>query len=121
MRKSDWALVLSAVGLLFSGGLYLSTLLAGKCTGGCIQWLGYPTCLYGFLLFTGTFLSALAMRRWQAARGAARAFALAGLLFSLVFGAIELSQSVFGWLLGLPNCIYGLVMFAAVLYLLFGD
>jgi len=45
-------LVISVLGLLFSGYLSYAELIKGTCTiGGCSYVLGFPACVYGFVMY----------------------------------------------------------------------
>jgi len=44
-------LIISIVGILFSGYLSLSEIVSGSCTFGCSGILGVPTCVYGLAMY----------------------------------------------------------------------
>ena len=51
---------ISVAGILFSGYLSYSELIASKCVlGGCSYVLGAPACVYGFVMYTIVFVVAL--------------------------------------------------------------
>lgn len=53
-------LSIGLVGVLFSGYLSYSELVASKCIlGGCSYVLGLPACVYGFVMYTIVFVVAL--------------------------------------------------------------
>lgn len=54
-------LVISVAGLLFSGYLSYGELVEKVCPlgGGCSSLLGFPTCLYGFVMYLAIFVSSL--------------------------------------------------------------
>ena len=50
-------LLVSIVGMLFSGYLTLTKLLTGTCALGTCEYLvGIPTCVYGFIMYMIIFL-----------------------------------------------------------------
>lgn len=116
MRKV--ILWLSIAGALFSG--FLSWQFSqGLCAGGCQLLLGLPTCVYGLTLFL-LILTALAVQH-QYSMHAVLGIASAGVLFSLVLAIIELRICLFCWQLGLPNCVYGFVVFLAIAILAYRE
>jgi len=51
---------ISIAGMLFSGYLSASELLAKACPlGGCSSLLGIPTCVYGFVMYTAVLVIAI--------------------------------------------------------------
>lgn len=115
-------IVLAVAGVLFSG--YLSAQWTrGACSGGCSILLGLPTCAYGFIMFSIILVGSLLGTRKPIANTVARYTAVFGILFSLWFSARELMppNDPFGYWLILPNCVYGLVVYAAVAFFAFSD
>lgn len=110
-------ITLATAGVLFSG--YLSAQWTrGACDGGCSILLGLPTCAYGFIMFSIILIGSLLGARRPIARATTRYTAVFGVLFSLWFSAQELMppNDPFGYWLILPNCVYGLVVYAAVAF-----
>ncbi|HIH24000.1 TPA: hypothetical protein HA251_03125 [Candidatus Woesearchaeota archaeon] len=113
-------IALATAGVLFSG--YLSAQWTrGACDGGCSILLGLPTCAYGFVMFSIILIGSLLGTRRPIAETLARYTAVLGVLFSLWFGAQEMMppNDPFGYWLILPNCAYGLVVYAAVVFFAF--
>ena len=133
MNTLNKILVLSIAGLLFSGYLSAVKLFSHTCAidTGCSYFLGYPTCYYGFGFFVLIFLATLANtfcswggKKMKTARlHALRAFAGAGILFSVYFSVIEIwkmitDKIVYGALI-MPTCFYGLIVYILVFYFAF--
>jgi len=47
---------IATVGLLFSGYLSYTELVGKSCIFGCSYVLGYPSCVYGFLMYFAVFV-----------------------------------------------------------------
>jgi uncharacterized membrane protein len=105
--------LLALAGVLFSGYLTMQW-FRGLCAGGCSLLGGYPTCLYGLIMFSVLLIASLLMPRYAQAMQVVHWVAFAGVLFSLYFSVRELSVCLFCYPLGLPNCVYGLVVYATV-------
>jgi hypothetical protein len=103
---------LALIGTLFSGYLALSYFLSGACTLGCSFFLGYPTCLYGFLLFGLLLIFAILDHPYS--RYVLATVAVLGVLFSLWFVVRELQACIFCYPLGFPNCVYGMLLYLAI-------
>ncbi len=119
-------LVLSLMGMLFSGYLTYFKLFGGVCPlkGECASLLGLPTCLYGFLLFFFIFLfSVLKMLTSGYFFKGVRVFSILGLFFSLYYSFYDLffsSSSLLNgstFTLGLPSCVYGFILFVSIWFL----
>jgi uncharacterized membrane protein len=120
-------LVLAVCGSCFAGYLYFSKLLSGTCplTEPCpIAFFGQPACLYGFIMFFAILVLSIiylvtkdeCLMRWIA--GVSFLGVAYGLYFSvkdLFFTLCPLSPTgKCFYSLGVPSCVYGLVMFIAV-------
>ena len=131
MSKINQIILLSIGGVLFSGYLSAVKLFSHSCAidTGCSYFLGYPTCYYGFAIFTLILLAALANKfcswggqKMKTARlHALRTFAAIGIIFSTYFSAIEIWQMiskkmVYGALI-MPTCFYGLIFYIWVFVL----
>jgi heme/copper-type cytochrome/quinol oxidase subunit 3 len=120
------ALPLTTLGVLFSGYLSGVRFFSNQCAFNetCPQFLGFPACYTGFLLFASLFGVTAAARgahsqaRWP--EQANLAISLFGVLFA---GRLAVSEwanpGISHYRLGLPTCAYGFVFFAA-LHLLSG-
>ena len=117
-------LALSVAGLLFAGYLSSVRFFSDVCAFNepCPYFLGYPACYYGFVMFfimTAAILSHFAL-------GAANERVLrimltvsgVGILFAGYFTLVELPRLFAGgisfYLLGLPTCAYGLIVYIAI-------
>jgi uncharacterized membrane protein len=121
--------VLAVMGFLFSGYLTFSRLLLQTCplNEPCAIFLGLPTCVYGFVMFTLMLIfSAIGAFHKKAHHvcmtKADMVVSLIGILFAGFFTIKELffTQCVGGpckYSLGLPSCTYGLVFFIAIFVL----
>ncbi len=131
MTKINKIIILAIAGVLFSGYLSAVKLFSQTCAidTGCSYFLGYPTCYYGFSIFTLILIAALANKfcKWggkkmQVARlHALRSFAAVGIVFSAYFSFIEIGQMiskkmVYGALI-MPTCFYGLIFYIWVMLL----
>lgn len=124
-EKLIWALSLS--GVLFAGYLTGVKLLTGTCAfnEGCPLFLGYPTCWYGLAMYVAmTIAASLALLGKVSPLPAfriVRAFAGVGVLFSGFYTFQELPkiwrEGVSAYLLGLPTCAYGFLVFVTILIL----
>lgn len=121
-------IIFSLIGLLFSGYLTVGQLLTGTCPigGGCPFLFGYPVCTYGFIMFAILFLSALILHFKKDDAFNKKILlivSIIGVLFSLYFAHQEIfiiqCPGGCNWPLLLPTCIYGLIMYAIILYTAF--
>ena len=123
--KTGWTLfLLSLGGFLFSGYLSVGKLISERCVidSGCSYFLGYPTCYYGFALFTTLFVfsSITLLKGTRAPRKLLRAItivAVVGIGFSGLFGVIEIIPMIakgvrYGFYL--PTCVYGLAFYILI-------
>jgi hypothetical protein len=107
--------LISLVGTLFSGYLTASYFINQSCSLGCSFLFGYPTCMYGFVLFALLLLFSLIDH--EQSRPILLTISIMGVLFSLWFAIKELGVCIACYPLGLPNCVYGLVLYAIVVWL----
>lgn len=118
--------VLAAMGFLFSGYLTFSKILLKTCplNEPCSVFLGVPTCVFGFAMFT-LMLAFSAAGVWckrahpVCMTKANLAVSFAGIIFSGYFAIKEIFfTECYGeacrFSLGLPSCAYGLLFFIAV-------
>jgi hypothetical protein len=108
MKFTPW---LAGAGTIFSG-YFVVQFLRGTCSGGCSFLWSVPTCMFGFVIFLAILIASL-LTKMQVVRGAA----VVGILFSLYFSVKELQVCLTCYPLGLPNCVYGLVMYAIIFWL----
>lgn len=114
--------LLAFAGSTFAGYLSYVKLATGSCALGqtCPFVLGYPACLYGFALFVTMLVLSLlgwtgSLRLRTAIRGV-RVVSIVGLLFSVWLIVGEASTgTLIGGSLGVSSCVYGFVMYAALL------
>ena len=122
--KNKVLLGLALAGLVFSGYLSGVKLFTDTCAfnEGCPIFLGYPACYYGFAMYlTMTLILLLGSFEKIAERTMLRsvlAVASLGILFAGYFTVGELpklaNEGLSAYLLGLPTCAYGLVMYLAI-------
>lgn len=127
MKTIHAILALSIGGTLFSGFLTVTKLFSGSCplAEGCPYFLGYPSCLWGLLLFGTLFLAALLHMKAMTRDGENKYRSIIqivsgiGILFAGYSSAIEilypncLTQPC-TYTLILPSCVYGLAMYALI-------
>ena len=108
--------LISLVGMLFSGYLSLTKIIAGYCplTEGCPLFLGYPACYTGFILFFTLFILSLLNKTKiiQTVSLVSIVFALYSTYIDLFFPSCP--GGVCKYSLLIPTCIYGLVMYIAI-------
>jgi len=111
---------LALAGVLFAGYLTYTKLFSGTCalTEDCSYFIGLPTCLFGFLLFTSIFIiSIIAIYSKKHFRRTIGIISFCGILFSGYFSMYEIffaPLNMFNgasYSLGLPSCTYGFLMF----------
>lgn len=123
-----YILVVALAGVLFSGWLTYSKVIAGTCplTEGCPILFGLPTCVYGFIMFGAIMVLAyLLMSNAKKYAGNVKwisSVALFGILFSGYYSFIEIMYpscaiKPCAYSLLLPSCVYGFVMYAIVFWL----
>lgn len=122
--KQTILLALSVAGLLFSGYLGGLKLFSDTCAFNetCATFLGYPTCYYGFVMYLLIFGLLLTSRFGKMSVSRAlygvAGISFAGILFAGYYSTIELSSlmigDISGFLLGLPTCAYGFIMYIAI-------
>jgi len=126
MRKKVLSIFwLALAGVLFAGYLTYVKLFSGTCalTEGCSYFMGLPTCMFGFLLFSAIFIiSILALFRKTHYRKTMGIISFCGILFSGYFSMYEIFFSPLNlfngarYTLGLPSCAYGSLMFIIVFF-----
>ena len=118
-------LYLSIAGVLFAGYLTISKMLAGVCAFGesCPFLWAHPVCIYGLIIFFTIMLSTITLLLHPAdklARNSLLYMSILGVLFSGFYSYQEIFNPICGnfchYQLGLPTCIYGFVVFLAVLF-----
>ncbi len=129
VKNIQTILILSIAGFLFSGYLTAVKLFSGSCplTDGCTYFLGFPSCLWGFLMFGTILVSAFLYMRagkseerkkyhsiFQTVSGIGILFA-GYYAFNEIFFPSCLIQPC-TYTLILPSCAYGLVMYALIFY-----
>lgn len=111
-------IILAFCGMLFAGFLALRSMLGVTCNGGCSYLFTFPTCLYGFVFFLVLFVGSLFLSQ-RAGLLVVRTVSIIGMLFSLWFAIQELQPCVFCYWLGFPNCVYGFLVYTAIMILSF--
>lgn len=120
-------LVLAFCGSCFAGYLYFSKLILGTCplTEPCpLAFFGQPACLYGFIMFFTMLILTIiykATKKEGLIKGV-KVVSFLGIIYGVYFSVVDLffTQCPLGpdgkcfYSMGLPSCVYGLVMFAAV-------
>lgn len=115
--------ILSAAGVLFAGYLSWTSLFATSCAFGetCQYLFGYPTCVYGFVMYLVLFIAALlgALGKLSARRAftTTTLVSAAGILFAGYFVIEEITASAILGPLGLSTCAYGLIFYILVFIL----
>ncbi|MEI7718809.1 MAG: hypothetical protein WCI72_02990 [archaeon] len=127
MRKKVLSLFwLALAGVLFSGYLTYTKLFSGTCAlnEGCSYFMGLPTCLFGFLLFSAIFIiTIVALFAKTHYRRTIGTISFCGILFSGFFSIYEIffaPLNMFNgatYTLGLPSCAYGFLMFIIVFFI----
>lgn len=120
-------LLLGIGGVLFAGYLSAVKFFSGTCalSESCPYFLGYPACYYGFLMYTVIAVYAgmrlLDLFDAKQANTIILATSFLGILFSGYFTLSELPvlfSSGFGaYVLGLPTCALGLIVYAVIFFL----
>jgi hypothetical protein len=118
-------LYLSIAGVLFAGYLTVNKMLAGVCAFGesCPSLWNHPVCIYGLIIFFTIMVSTIALLLYptdKLAKHTQLYMSILGVLFSGFYSYQEIFNPICGkychYQLGLPTCIYGLVVFLAVLF-----
>lgn len=118
---------ISVAGLLFSGYLGGSKLITGTCAfnESCPIFLGYPACYFGFIMYLLiTIYAGLLLwgkgESWSPLNAILGVSSL-GILFAGYFTLGELpvlfQQGLGAYVLGLPTCALGFVMYIALVVL----
>lgn len=124
MKKTLFGI--SILGLLFSGYLGGTKLLTGACAlnESCPYFLGYPACFFGFFMYLAITIGAgmLLLKKGKTSCALNIVFVVStlGVLFAGYFTLGELplffAQGLEAYLLGLPTCAYGLIMYLALIF-----
>ena len=117
-------LALSLAGVLFAGYLSAVKLFQQTCAfnESCPYFLGYPTCYYGFAMFFALAATLVLARFAAIAQKRALAIVLGisglGIIFAGYFTIGEVPvlflQGLSAFVLGLPTCAYGLLVYIAI-------
>lgn len=125
-KRMWWIFALSLFGVLFAGYLSYSKLFSATCalTEGCSFFLGWPTCFYGFALFTIIFAFAcISLASKKMFRKTIVFFSFVGILFSGYFAVYEIFFTPLNMFNGasysllLPSCVYGAIAFIIVFWI----
>jgi hypothetical protein len=125
MQKKTALLVVflfSLIGVLFSGYLTLAKFIGTKCiiAEGCSYFLGYPTCVYGFVMYLillalSSYILFMKPENENKPVTLLLAVSLIGIAFSLYFSAIEAPlMGTIQYTLFFPTCVYGFFMYLIV-------
>lgn len=116
MRRQLIISLISIGGIFFSGFLtFYNSIGACPLIEGCSYLLGLPSCLYGLVIFASLLLLAIIDKNLKFTR----LVSLAGVGFAVVTTVIDLfvNPSQSGYSLGLPSCVYGLIMYIMIFVL----
>jgi hypothetical protein len=122
-------LIFSIIGILFSGTLSYFSMVLGKCLlkDPCPVFFGLPSCFYGFILFlTLIILSVLAMLKEKKRDNLMDGIYYLSII-AVLYAIFSASYEVFylcadgscKYSLGLPTCIYGLIMYLVIFFSVF--
>jgi len=117
-NKQISILILSLIGTLFAGYLAFTKLFSGTCslTEGCSYFMGYPTCIFGFIFFLILFILSLFSFKHNT-KTPTLIVSILAILFSGYFTIVDIQQWTGHYSLGLPSCIYGLILFVLIFIL----
>lgn len=120
-------LLLSFSGVLFAGYLSAVKFFTATCAlgEGCPYFLGYPSCYYGLAMYLLLVLASALLYSGgtlpRTGRLGAIVVSFAGILFAGYFTLGELpvlfAQGLGVYVLGLPSCAYGLLVYIAIFLL----
>lgn len=128
MNNALKMLLLSIAGVLFAGYLSFYKIVNETCAlgEGCSYFLGYPTCLYGLIMFVLLFFASLLIytkkgKKEELLKGM-KIVSFLGIIFSAYFGIEELffRQCLGGpcpYALLLPTCVYGFFVYVLIFLL----
>ena len=117
-------LYLSIAGVLFAGYLTISKMITGVCSFGesCPFLWNHPVCIYGLMIFFTIMLSTITLLLHpmdKLAKNSLFYMSILGVLFSGFYSYQEIFNPICGkfchYQLIIPTCIYGFVVFVAVL------
>lgn len=116
--------VLIAAGVAFSGYLSGTRFFTSTCAFSepCPIFLGFPACYWGFAMFMVMAILAVQYKFGGMTRGLflrlITGISLLGILFAGYFTLRELpalfANGISSYLLGLPTCAYGLIVYCAI-------
>lgn len=122
MHKALFLLALA--GFAFSGYMSGVKFFSGNCAfnESCPYFLGYPSCYFGFVMFTliTVFAGLLFFKKWDVKKAllGLTIVSVLGILFAGYYTLGELSllleEGLGAYLLGLPTCAYGLIFYTAI-------
>lgn len=125
MKKTGFLgiiLVLAVIGTLFSGYLTYYTFTSNK--PGCdLFFFGLPSCFFGALIYTAVFVLSLVVVADRHSRSkkavAISVISAVGIAFAsfLTLYVLSFKSCTSLEILGIPPCVYGLVMYVAILLL----
>jgi uncharacterized membrane protein len=116
----------SIIGVLFAGFLTVTKLLLGVCPlkEPCPILLGYPVCIYGLIFFTTILISTILLMLRKHEKKALKILTFVSVFavaFSLYYSYTDLFVTCAGrtceYSLGLPSCVYGLLMYTIIMIL----
>lgn len=123
-RSLNILTVLAVAGLLFAGYMSGVKFFSETCAFGesCPYFLGYPACYYGFAMYLVMTLDLLLVRfvprLMRAGFLSVATVSFLGILFAGYFTMGELpklfSEGLGAYLLGLPTCAWGLIVYIAI-------
>ena len=122
MKKHTITLfIISLCGVLFAGYLAGVKVFNKECAldTSCSYFLGLPTCVYGFVMFTILLIASSVLLFKKGAKCQVRLLkiifiiAIIGSCFSLYFAAVEIMGGVTSALI-LPTCAYGLIAYVII-------
>jgi uncharacterized membrane protein len=127
-RRIAWSLfILGIAGSLFSGYLSGVKFFTKNCAfnESCPYFIGYPACYFGFAMFATIMVFAgfhvFHVMNGKKANEVVFVISLLGILFAGYFTVIELStllsDGISAYILGLPTCALGLIVYCAVFVL----
>jgi hypothetical protein len=120
MKKDVWVLILSIIGVLFSGYLTFTKLVLGVCPikESCPFLWGYPICVYGLIMFIIVFLASLIyyFKKDTFNKNVIIFVSFVGVLFSIYYTIYDfMICNGCTYSLLLPTCAYGLVVYVLIL------
>lgn len=118
------AFLFSLIGFLFSGYLSITKLLGTKCiiAEGCTYFLGYPTCVYGFIMYTILLVATADLlflkpkeKDFENVVKIVLLVSIIGLIFAGYFNIVEVPLiGSTQYTLFFPTCFYGFFMYLII-------